>query len=195
MAQAEFKMPKTPEQVAAWMTRFPEVGDMMRTIALTENQDLREEVRKTRETIAQEKVDAAKERAFDQLLKAHPDFLEIREDDAFHEWAEAQAAWVQTALYDENQIDSKPAIDAVRLYKADTKPAPSKKDTRQEDVADAARGVKTQKTAPDAIKDRNKIYESEVDKMSRKEFADNAAAIDLAMREGRFVYDISGAAR
>lgn len=195
MAEKEFKFPKSPEEVASWIERFPEVGAMVRTIALQEVQEVREEVKKTRETIAQEKRIAEKEKELLKLLKAHPDFLDIRETEEFHEWAEGQARWVQIALYDEDQIDSQPAIDAVRLYKADTQKAPSKKETLIDDRRDAARGVKSSKTAPDVVKDSNKVYESDIEKMSQKEYELHSDAIDTAMREGRFVYDLSGAAR
>jgi hypothetical protein len=194
MAQTEYKLPKSPEEVAAWIAKFPEVGAMVRTIALQENEDLREEVKKTRTEIAEERMAAAKQIELNRLVQAHPDFFEIRETEEFHEWADQQADWVKTALYDENQVDSKPVIDAVRLYKADTAPAPKKRDTRNED-ADAARGVKTSKTAPDVTRDSTKIYESDVDKMTKREFEASADAIDKAMRENRFVYDLSGAAR
>ena len=38
-------------------------------------------------------------------MKLHPDFSQIREDDSFHDWAEAQPKWVQDALYD-NETDN-----------------------------------------------------------------------------------------
>ena len=51
---------------------------------------------------------ATKEKAEVELLKMHPDFVDIREDDDFHNWAEEQPQWVQQALY-ENDNDAKSA--------------------------------------------------------------------------------------
>ena len=48
------------------------------------------------------------------LLKYHPDFNEIREQDEFHEWAEEQPKWVQDALY-ENYTDAKAASRVIEL--------------------------------------------------------------------------------
>ena len=48
----------------------------------------------------------------------HPDFAQIREDDAFHTWAEEQPKWVQDALY-ENQDDAKSVARVIDLYKSD----------------------------------------------------------------------------
>ena len=60
---------------------------------------------------------ATKEKAEVELLKLHPDFVDIREDDDFHNWAEEQPQWVQKALYEnDNDAMSTRAID---LYKAD----------------------------------------------------------------------------
>ena len=61
---------------------------------------------------------ATKEKAEVELLKLHPDFVDIREDDDFHNWAEEQPQWVQKALY-ENDNDAMSAARAIDLYKAD----------------------------------------------------------------------------
>ena len=53
--------------------------------------------------------DAELKKAEAELLKYHPDFNEIREQDEFHEWAEEQPKWVQDALY-ENYTDAKSSI-------------------------------------------------------------------------------------
>ena len=48
----------------------------------------------------------------------HPDFVQIREDDKFHNWAKDQPKWVQDALY-ENQDDAKSVSRVLDLYKTD----------------------------------------------------------------------------
>ena len=62
--------------------------------------------------------DALREKAEVELLKRHPDFAEIRDQDEFHNWVEAQPQWVQKALY-ENEHDAMSAARAIDLYKAD----------------------------------------------------------------------------
>ena len=78
------------------------------------------------------KADATRKKAEVELITAHPDFGEIRDDDAFHDWVDEQPKWVQDALY-ENADDSRSASRAIDLYKADmgikkTKPASNNKD-------------------------------------------------------------------
>ena len=51
-----------------------------------------------------------------ELLILHPDFVEIRQDNAFHDWVSTQAKWVQDALY-ENEDDANLAARAIDLYK------------------------------------------------------------------------------
>ena len=47
----------------------------------------------------------------------HPDFIEIRQDDTFHNWAKDQPKWVQDAL--ENVDDAKSVARVIDLYKID----------------------------------------------------------------------------
>ena len=54
---------------------------------------------------------ATKEKAEVELLKLHPDFVDIREDDDFHNWAEEQPQWVQKALYEnDNDANLRPEL-------------------------------------------------------------------------------------
>ena len=54
---------------------------------------------------------------------------------------------------------------------------------------------KTSKTKVDADDADGQIRESEVAKMSAKDFETNMDEINKAMRNGKFIYDISGNAR
>ena len=134
--------------------------------------------------------EATKEKAEVELLSLHPDFGTIRESDDFHTWAEEQPKWVQDALY-ENQHDAKSAARAIDLYKADkniTKTKPSK---------DAAKAVNARGERTEPQKDESKAYlkESEVEKMSAKEYEKRSQEVMEAIRAGKFIYDVSGSAR
>lgn len=191
VTKQEIAFPKTKEEVLAWAERFPDLAGIIKTIALEEVQSVREEIQKTRKTIEQENHEAEKVKAFRKLLKAHPDFEEIRETDAFHDWVGEQTAMIRDALYD-NDTDADAAIAAVDLYKYKTRQTPPKKDT-QTGQREAARGVApTQRTTPDVDSGGFDYTESQVAKMNVKEYAKHAEAIDKAMRERRFNYDISG---
>ena len=136
---------------------------------------------------------SAKERAEVELLKIHPDFVDIRESDDFHEWAEEQPKWVQDALY-ENSEDARSAARAIDLYKSDRNIGKKEKVDSGKEAAKAVT-TKTQKSVPDAESKNSVIKESEVQKMSADEYEANADTIMEAIRSGNFVYDISGSAR
>jgi len=135
---------------------------------------------------------ASRERAEVDLLKAHPDFGEIRDSDDFHNWAEEQPKWVQDALY-ENDNDARSAARAIDLYKADM----NIKTKKPSGNKDAAKSVNTRnsRSQPDATSNNNKLSESRVNRMTTKEYEKHQDEIMEAIRGGNFIYDISGSAR
>ena len=90
------------------------------------------------------RIDAQKEKAEAELVKIHPDFIEIRQDDTFHNWAKEQPKWVQDALY-ENVDDAKSVARVIDLYKID-KGITNKKKAKPSEKA-AASSVKTKSAA------------------------------------------------
>ena len=135
---------------------------------------------------------ASREKAEVELLKAHPDFGEIRDSDEFHEWAEEQPKWVQEALY-ENDNDARSAARAIDLYKADM----NIKTKKPSGNKDAAKSVNTRNTRsqPDATTNNTKMSESRVNKMTTQQYEKHQDEIMEAIRKGEFIYDISGSAR
>ena len=135
---------------------------------------------------------ATRDKAEAELLNIHPDFEQIRDDDAFHDWAEEQPKWVQQALY-ENEADAKSAARAIDLYKADmglTK-AGKKKGRPSNAYRDAEMDVSTRSNVQ-MPKEKVTILESEVAAMSVKQYERMQDEISAAMEEGRFIFDVSG---
>ena len=167
----------TEEQVKEWIKTNPKAADIIRAIAVqaTPSEDLE-----------QIKSEIAQSKARQTILKAHPDFEEITEADAFHEWADKQPVRVQELIFSDKPDD---VIWALSFYKEQAAP---KADTRK----DAARQVKT-KSGTEAPSDRSTpVYsESMVQKMSLAEYEKHEAAIFASQKAGTFVYDLSGAAR
>jgi hypothetical protein len=132
------------------------------------------------------------EKAEVELMRLHPDFNEIRDTDEFHDWVEQQPKWIQDALYD-NDNDARAAARAIDLYKAD-QGLNKKKAT--DTSRDAAKNVNTRggRNQP-ATTDTDVIRESDVKRMSDREYEANEDKIMQAMRSGKFVYDVSGNAR
>ena len=186
----ELVLPKSDDEIAAWTKKYPDVAGIVETIADKKARERSTDLDKRMQDIEKMRVDAVKEKAEAELLKLHPDFMDIREDDKFHDWADEQPKWVQDALY-ENVDDAKSVARVIDLYKID---AGIK--TKKSDGKSAASAVNTRsKTTPTSDDSNNNWRESQIEKMSDKEYAKNQESIMEAMRTGKFVYDLSGAAR
>tara|TARA_B100000287_G_scaffold998_1_gene980 strand:- start:371 stop:1273 length:903 start_codon:yes stop_codon:yes gene_type:complete len=186
----ELVLPKSDDEIAAWTKKYPDVAGIVETIADKKARERATDLDKRVQDIEKMRVDAVKEKAEAELMKLHPDFMDIREDDKFHDWADEQPKWVQDALY-ENVDDAKSVARVIDLYKID---AGIK--TKKSDGKSAASAVNTRsKTTPTSDDSNNNWRESQIEKMSDKEYAKNQESIMEAMRTGKFVYDLSGAAR
>lgn len=185
------EVPQSKKELEAWRKKNPDafrvIEELAREIASEENKELRARV----ESLTEKDTQSEKEKQLSLIKKAHPDFDDLQDDDAFHDWIEEQPSWIQNALYEEN--DAKAAIRVIDMYKIDAgiSEKPQKKAAKE-----AAKDVKT-KTKPsvDADSQKGKIKESEVAKMTAEEFEKRSEEIDEAIRSGNFIYDISGGAR
>jgi hypothetical protein len=191
-AAQEIKLPKSDEDIDAWASQYPDVAAIVETIAIKKAREQQEGLQERIKEIDTLRESASREKAEVELLKAHPDFGEIRDSDEFHEWAEEQPKWVQEALY-ENDNDARSAARAIDLYKADMNIKTKKPSSNKE----AAKSVNTRNTRgqPDATSNNTKMSESRVNKMSTKEYEKHQDEIMDAIRKGEFIYDISGSAR
>ena len=186
----ELVLPKSDDEIAAWAKKYPDVAGIVESIADKKARERSSDLDKRMQDIEKIKVEAVKEKAEAELMRLHPDFSEIREDDKFHDWAEEQPKWVQDALY-ENVDDAKSVARVIDLYKIDAGITTKKSGNKS-----AATAVNTRsKTSPTSDESKNYWKESQIEKMSDKEYAKNQEGIMEAMRTGKFVYDLSGAAR
>ena len=186
----ELVLPKSDDEIAAWAKKYPDVAGIVETIADKKARERSTDLDNRVKDIEKMRVDAVKAKAEAELIKLHPDFVDIREDDKFHDWADEQPKWVQDALY-ENLDDAKSVARVIDLYKIDAGIKGKKNDSKS-----AASAVNTRsKTTPTFDDSNNNWRESQIEKMSDKEYAKNQESIMEAMRTGKFVYDLSGAAR
>lgn len=184
----ELVLPKTSEEVEAWAKKYPDVAAIVEAIADKKATERASDLDARLQEIESIRVQAKKEKAEAELLSYHPDFVEIREDDAFHEWAETQPKWVQDALY-ENTDDAKSVARVIDLYKVDAGIKTSKKVSADKS---AASSVKTRSsTKPEADQASKYLSESQVAKMSLKEYEKRQEEIFEAQRTGKFIYDMS----
>ena len=187
----QIELPKSDEDIEAWTKKYPDVAGIVETIAIKKSKEQAQELESRIQKINEMQESATKEKAEVELLKLHPDFVDIREDDDFHNWAEEQPQWVQKALY-ENDNDAMSAARAIDLYKADRNIG--KKKTSSKDAA-LATNTKSTRTKPQTNEESTYLKESQVQKMSSQEYERRADEVMEAIRTGKFIYDVSGSAR
>ena len=184
----ELVLPKSDDEVEAWAKKYPDVAGIIEAIADKKASERSTDLDDRLKEIEELRVTAKREKAEAELAALHPDFSEIRSDDAFHEWAKLQPKVVQDALY-ENTEDAKSVARVIDLYKSD-KGITAKKDTTSDKAA--ASSVKTKsKPSVDPSDTSQYLRESQVQKMSIKEYEKRADEIMEAQRSGKFIYDIS----
>ena len=191
-AKQEIKLPKSDEDIETWAKEYPDVAAIVETIAMKKASEQASALEERIKAIDEMQMSATKEKAEAELMRLHPDFDTIRDSDEFHEWAESQPKWVQDALY-ENDNDARSAARAIDLYKADM--GIGKKKPKSDKEAAKSVSTKDSRSKPQENEESTYLKESEVQRMSPKEYEKRSDEIMEAIRSGKFIYDISGSAR
>ena len=184
--------PKSDEDIEAWAKQYPDVAGIVEKIASQKAKEMFSKAETRLQELDEAHNEALRMKAENVIRKTHDDFDELRQSDAFHDWAEAQPKWVKDALY-ENMDDPASVIRVIDLYKIDNGMTPAaKRDTKKAAASTVTKGTRA---SIDAKGTSGQIKESDVAKMSDKEFEDRQDEINEAMKSGKFIYDVSGAAR
>lgn len=177
-------LPQSKEEIEKWVKKYPDIARIVKGIAKEESEATGQEIGSRVKELEKLKEEISLEKAKNELLRRHPDFDAISESDDFIEWVEKAPKWVQTAIYDDLDVDS--AASAIELYKF--KKGIKPKNTEK----DAAAAVKTRSnTTPVDDESKNWFSESKVSKMNMKEYAKHEEAILDAMKNGKFIYDMT----
>ena len=184
--------PKSDEDIEQWASDYPDIAGIVETIASKKAQELFSKADSRLQKLDEMHDATVRKSAESTIIQSHSDFIEIRESDDFHEWADEQPKWVQDAVY-ENADDPRSVVRVLDLYKGDK--GLTKEAKKAGNKAAASVVSRTSKTKVDADETNGQFRESDVAKMSSKEFEENMDAINAAMRSQKFVYDISGSAR
>tara|TARA_B110000858_G_scaffold146144_1_gene166119 strand:- start:1223 stop:2116 length:894 start_codon:yes stop_codon:yes gene_type:complete len=184
--------PKSDEDIEAWAKEYPDVAGIVETIAAKKAQEMFHKAESRLSELDKVQYEATRKSAESKILDSHPDFIKLRESDEFHDWAEEQPKWVQDAIY-ENQDDPASVVRVIDLYKSDK--GLTKDDKKASTKKAASLVSKGSRAKVDATDLASQISESEVARMSSKEFEERQDEITKAMRNGKFVYDMSGNAR
>ena len=185
-------VPKSDEDIEEWAAKYPDVAGIVETIATKKAQEMFSKADTRLKELDEAQSEAQRVKAENKIRESHPDFDKLREADEFHTWADEQPKWVKDALY-ENADDPASVVRVIDLYKSDK--GLTKEAKKANKKAAASTVTKRSKTQVDIADASEMIRESEVAKMSDKEFEERADEINKAMRNGKFVYDVSGNAR
>lgn len=188
-------LPKTEEELSAWAGKYPDLYKIFETMIIKRESAATEKIKKELERVSGLEADLARERSMKELLRVHPDFEKIAKTEEFHEWLATKSKAIQTIMYEDHQ-DVNDAIDVVTMYKKtkgmDKVPdKTSKEDTRRK----AAEAIPSKTRSAPSFEGEHVFSESEVSAMSEREYLKHEAEITKQMANGKFKYDLSGAAR
>ena len=184
--------PKSDEDIEKWASEYPDVAGIVETIAAKKAKEMFNKAESRLQELDDAHSEAQRVKAENIIRRSHEDFDELRQADQFHDWADAQPKWVKDALY-ENMDDPASVVRVIDLYKIDNGMTISAK--KQSKKAAASTVAKGSRTSIDEKGVQGTIKESDVSRMSSKEFEEKQDQINEAMRKGKFVYDITGSAR
>jgi len=188
----EMQLPKSDEDIETWAAEYPDVASIVETIATKKAQEMFNKAEDRLQKLDAKEAEMSRSSAEQDIRKAHPDFDKLREADDFHDWVEAQPKWVQDALY-ENSEDAASVVRVIDLYKVDN--GMTKSDDAAKRKAAAGTIKKGSKAKIDVEESSGSFKESDIAKMSAKEYEQQEEAITNAIRSGKFIYDLSGSAR
>ena len=181
----QFIPPKSKEDLESWRKEYPDVYEMVETIAMNKADTRAKEMEEKYQNLQVQQEQIAKEKAEVELLKMHPDFNELRSKDDFHEWAAKQDPVIQDWLY-ENTSNASLAARALDLYKMDKGLGKYSKKEEKDIKKEAAKVVSKTKKAEASDAPTKKIWSNaEISKMTVNEYAKYEEEIDKAVREGR----------
>ena len=181
----KYQAPKTLEELEQFKAKNPDLYETVETVAHLQSENQTEELRQQLTALQEREADIMKREAETVLRERHPDFEDIRGDDAFHEWAKEQPDDIQKWVY-ANNSDATLASRAIDLYKMEKgiNQPPQKRQSKREEKRSAADMVSTKTTAVDAK--APKVWtEREIANMSIDQFDKHEDEIKQALAEGR----------
>jgi len=180
-----FVPPKSKDELETWRKEYPDVYDMVETIAMNKADTRAKEMETKYQNLQVQQEQINREKAEVELLQVHPDYKDIRSNDEFHEWAARQDPVIQGWLY-ENTANASLAGRAIDLYKMDK--GVSKLSKKQETAVkkEAAKAITKTAKATESELPKKKIWSNAaIAKMNVREYAKYEEDIDKAVREGR----------
>ncbi len=176
----EIQIPSSKEELTAFAAKYPDVFRHIRSIAMTELLQERENIA-IETNVVKEDLDKLKiERGYAMVIKAHPDFEELKLSQEFHQWAQLQPEQIKDWLF--ATLDPTLCIKAIDLYKAEQ--GFKQKTNKRQPSADTLVNSRSAVELPG--QDSKRIWKaSEIATMRPKLYEKFEDEIELARMEGR----------
>ena len=180
-------LPKTEEELVKFKEEFPDVYDVVETIATMKAGERAQILEQELETIREKEQNTRIQAAYQELINSHPDFNEIRQDEKFLGWLEEQPPSISDGIL-KNNTDARWASRVVDLYKADVNITPKRTKKKKEDAAVSVGAAKARDLTDSRTEGRT-FKASDIAKMKPWEFEKMESEIDSARAEGRIDYN------
>lgn len=180
-------LPKTEEELVKFKEEFPDVYDVVETIATMKAGERAQILEQELETIREKEQNTRVQAAYQELINSHPDFNEIRQDEKFLGWLEEQPPSISDGIL-KNNTDARWASRVVDLYKADVNITPKRTKKKKEDAAVSVGAAKA-RDLTDSRTEGRVFKASDIAKMKPWEFEKMESEIDSARAEGRIDYN------
>ena len=184
----DYVAPKTPEELEAFKKEYPDVFEVVETVAHMQSSEKAKVLEEQLSTLQAREQETLQRQALTRLRERHPDFEDIKNSATFQQWAKEQPESIQTWIFS-NSDDADLASRALDLFKRDIgldASSVQEPQLRSENRANAADMVSTKTTSVDPK--TAKIWtEKEISQLSMAEFDKFEEEISNAMQEGRIV--------
>ena len=172
--------PKTPEELTQFKEQYPDVYNVIETVAHSQAENKTKALQDEIKDLQGDRQRLTKEKAEQELLRLHPDFMHIKADEDFITWLQDQPPSIADGVT-KNNTDAKWAARVLDLYKADKGIS---RTLKQQPTKTAADFVPTKRKS-EPSKGKKEWSAEEIRRMKPHEFEKYEKEIDLARREGR----------
>ena len=179
-------LPKSPEELEEFKKEYPDVYNVVETVAKLQSAERMQEVEARLEELKKSEQESQVRLAEKELLSLHPDFIEIKDSPEFLSWLDEQPASIAEGIK-KNRTDAKWASRVLDLFKVDNNISPKKRGRQKKSNAESAAEAvtKTEKVSVSPEGEAKVWTSEEIAKLKPWEFEKLESEIDKASREGR----------
>ena len=184
--RAEYKAPKSPEELEEFKNNYPDVYEVVETVAHLQSETKAKVLEERLSKLQERENQLVRQDAEKRLMDRHPDFEDIRNSDDFHGWAKEQPKSIQDWIYS-NASDADLASRALDLFKKDFNIQPTETKSSSKKTRKSAADMVSTKTKSIDPNQQKVWSEKEIAAMSIAEFDKYESEISEAMQYGRIV--------